>query len=101
GIRDLYVTGVQTCALPILRSSDLVRVPGWVRLPSSGSRDWWSTHQEPDGSWSPAGFDWNCAGAKPCSGLGRDSFRVTATALAARSEERRVGKEGWCWGGSG
>src|SRR5690349_23693239 len=32
GIRDLYVTGVQTCALPISEVRD-ARVPGRLRLP--------------------------------------------------------------------
>src|SRR5256886_9323115 len=29
GIRDLTVTGVQTCALPILKLADAYGIPGW------------------------------------------------------------------------
>src|SRR5204863_1867409 len=77
GIRDLYVTGVQTCALPILRMSEngiqLKRlVPDWLHSANP----------------SPAAMPrivlslWMaCAGS------------ITGT---ARSEERRVGKECRC-----
>src|SRR5690349_23906859 len=69
GIRDLYVTGVQTCALPILvrnHGALPVAVP-WVALSFTG-RDGRTLAQR---SLAPADF----APAPP------------------RSEERRVGKE--------
>src|SRR5438093_11187866 len=63
GIRDWSVTGVQTCALPIL-----------VRDPQSVGRLLRHT---------------------------TDRLRVTNHAAwsspSVRSEERRVGNEGWCW----
>src|SRR5690606_39674143 len=65
GIRDFHVTGVQTCALPILatslRSAMVIRA---VSLPS-------------------------CNKATSCM-----VWRSYATAQPRRSEERRVGKEG-------
>lgn len=63
--------------------ADLCRLPSWVRAPRE-EREWWSwwaDHQEPDGSWSPADFDWNCKGTKVCSGIGKESFRIAATSL--------------------
>jgi hypothetical protein len=44
-------------------------------------RLWLEMHQEPDGSLSPTDFDWNCTGDLVCAGLGRESFRIAATAL--------------------
>src|SRR5690349_22372149 len=63
GIRDLYVTGVQTCALPICTGRS-ARAAGATRRSTSWRRGW------------------RCA---PASGSGACSAR--------RSEERRVGKE--------
>src|SRR6266496_5325507 len=40
GIRDLYVTGVQTCALPISIALENARL---VELLSSGKREWEQT----------------------------------------------------------
>src|SRR2546430_2854189 len=78
GIRDLTVTGVQTCALPIFGATGhplrprrhvvLVRVEA-RRDPSHGSR--------------PRNT------ARPC----RRAARYGAARVAVRSEERRVGKE--------
>src|SRR3712207_9499234 len=66
GIRDIGVTGVQTCALPIWPRSSPAATPG----PSSdGSCPWYVREPPPDG---------------------RGSRHVGGT---ARSEERRVGKE--------
>src|SRR2546425_8155618 len=63
GIRDKLVTGVQTCALPISR----------LRSPSR----------------SP----WRWAGRTCASRWAARATRRTSAAIAARSEERRVGKE--------
>src|SRR5204862_4709686 len=65
GIRDLYVTGVQTCALPI-----------WVRLQGPS----------PSGASAPKRRRWPCS-PTPTSSL------FTRSANMRRSEERRVGKE--------
>jgi Prenyltransferase and squalene oxidase repeat len=42
---------------------------------------WPDRHQEPDGSWAPAGFDRHCLQPGACAGLGKDELRVAATAL--------------------
>src|SRR5206468_7239696 len=88
GIRDLIVTGVQTCALPICMvstesaiSSRLGReyfMPTWpMAMPSS----------------TPIVLNKN--GTPPAS----RTHCLTYSPTACRSEERRVGKEGRCrWG---
>src|SRR3712207_8630921 len=75
GIRDIGVTGVQTCALPIFAPR---RVPRWsqvrVRCASPGPR-------------TSRGADRTCT---------YQAVEATTTHLderATRSEERRVGKE--------
>src|SRR2546430_13044683 len=79
GIRDLTVTGVQTCALPIFAGDELLhrgegdRVPVLGRPPPDGGADLFPG--DPDANGSQAGRDQNQPGE-------------------ARSEERRVGKEG-------
>src|SRR5205807_3945454 len=70
GIRDYKVTGVQTCALPILISSARARIASC--RPGIGGR--------------PRGRN----GARAC---GRRDDRGWPSARAIRSEERRVGKE--------
>src|SRR5206468_9767409 len=87
GIRDLIVTGVQTCALPILISSapprarstldtrvsaPIITFCSTLRLPKGFTS--WKVRQRPS-------FAISCAG-RP---------------LMSRSEERRVGREGGCW----
>jgi hypothetical protein len=47
------------------------------------SVNWTDRHQEDDGSWSPADFVRRCRPDKPCTGVGKESFRVAATALFA------------------
>src|SRR5258707_10801565 len=77
GIRDIGVTGVQTCALPISRSGRNRRI--WLRVPV--------VHPVPSTTTSHASAAMRCAAAasdKPCN----DTMRSKA-----RSEERRVGKE--------
>src|SRR5699024_11857235 len=77
GIRDRNVTGVQTCALPIL--SALMPVARTCRMPPP--------EMVPANTWSPTVFS-----------TGMDSPVIGASSRA-RSEERRVGKEcrsrGW------
>src|SRR3712207_7503687 len=78
GIRDIGVTGVQTCALPI---SDLIAAaPGLARIAAGAA---WRTT-----AWSAAMY----------VRTGRTILRAatsgeSATELLRRSEERRVGKE--------
>src|SRR5690349_10923546 len=65
GIRDLYVTGVQTCALPI-SADDIRRLLGATRA----------------------------LVARPCLHVGQEHVEVSLERRARdRSEERRVGKE--------
>src|SRR5690606_40529915 len=76
GIRDFHVTGVQTCALPILNATSAT---------SSGSSQCTGVRvRMPGGTWS--------GGSRVSSARNRFINR--------RSEERRVGKE-WRsrWGG--
>src|SRR5256885_12421059 len=78
GIRDYKVTGVQTCALPIL--------PICIERNRSKRRGYWrkvlvSEVDKSDGArWCRAGSRWICDSSCECNRL-------------ARSEERRVGKE--------
>src|SRR5206468_9806488 len=94
-IRDLIVTGVQTCALPIcpFTLSDrcstagmayrLNQVFGWYsRTPLNASSDRWSVSFT-----TPALVPTPIA---DCAATGKAAARSNA----ARSEERRVGKEG-------
>src|SRR5258707_10739207 len=77
GIRDIGVTGVQTCALPILWSSPTAIQS---KPQSSANTNWFILslkYEEPR------------AGSKLIFGNGHSSGRL----LTARSEERRVGKE--------
>src|SRR5690349_23189707 len=71
GIRDLYVTGVQTCALPISASC---------------------------GAWKPVEFSASTKSSRNCAlrcrSRGPASFSSWVPARCClRSEERRVGKE--------
>src|SRR5687768_17789931 len=83
GIRDVAVTGVQTCALPISRSSDAWRaaLSSWVRPLRSRSRRSASSIRERTDVLRAGGVA-NCDGS-------RFRYRLRTT----RSEERRVGKE--------
>src|SRR5205809_5724270 len=83
GIRDVAVTGVQTCALPISRRR---RSGAGGHGPLSRSR------RRVDAAWRSA-----ADGIPP--GRGTRGVRAGARARGARSEERRVGKECRCrWG---
>src|SRR2546430_4356861 len=77
GIRDLTVTGVQTCALPIFSRGEKRALKGAVRKKQASKT--------------------RCL-AEKCYGESHEACialreRNTLTYLACRSEERRVGKE--------
>src|SRR2546422_3818097 len=77
GIRDVAVTGVQTCALPISHQvAPDAQQQGAVEREVDGVRD----HALP------------CLGADQELGVAR-SGRIEKAPLEPRSEERRVGKE--------
>src|SRR5205085_8211491 len=90
GIRDLTVTGVQTCALPISRL-----------LPAS--RSWLpTTCRPPEGGGGGGGG----GGAPPTGAVAADvadacpNRLLAVTTTRIRSEERRVGKEMGARGGT-
>src|SRR5690606_40505350 len=89
GIRDFHVTGVQTCALPILEAlvQQLSACGLWTNAPE----------QSNDASFSASQLEQlksllaTAAGSMPSND---ESSEVTADAgLSTRSEERRGGKE--------
>src|SRR5690606_40833364 len=78
GIRDFHVTGVQTCALPILT-------------------EWDSTHSRLQRSTEATAARWKTPSPAAVSSRSRRPSRTSPTTRRtpdARSEERRVGKEG-------
>src|SRR5206468_8094333 len=94
GIRDLIVTGVQTCALPI---SEVVSnpLPETVNVkPADPIRDDVGLILLSTGA---GGLTPNMAGAEaPPPGEGFTTVIAAIDGLANRSEERRVGKEWRC-----
>src|SRR5439155_13490209 len=87
GIRDGHVTGVQTCALPI---SPL----GGEHAPGAGPSVWRAARAARGQAAGGRG-----GGGQDPGRRGQGRGRAGAAPLAARSEERRVGKE-WRWGWS-
>src|SRR3712207_8632847 len=75
GIRDIGVTGVQTCALPILRHGDLAIVEGVI------------SHDSPVNGRTLAEVPF------PAGVVIAAVLRGPQLILPTRSEERRVGKE--------
>src|SRR5207249_6087485 len=99
GIRYRNVTGVQTCALPI-----------FVLDAADGNMARTARHFSPVGEWlEGVGAYFLVAGFHVAGGIGAwlalvRGAAVTswpATPALARSEERRVGKEGRCGWGTG
>src|SRR2546430_3327357 len=76
GIRDLTVTGVQTCALPISFSDALLAASPLVGVDHDAHRGEHAVEVE-----------------LPFLQLVRHDVRIVPLVIAWRSEERRVGKE--------
>src|SRR5438270_7626250 len=92
GIRDLTVTGVQTCALPICRWA-----AGGGRYCAAGARH--RARSITDRDQRPTGHAEQAIGGR---GSGEDQLpgsRGRARLFGLRSEERRVGKGWWAGGG--
>src|SRR5204862_4155931 len=90
GIRDLYVTGVQTCALPIsrLEQGGVTRaVFDWCSVLAQRGHEVTLAHGDP----SDVPGEWTGAPGLP-RGIKIDLNASIRDQL--RSEERRVGKEG-------
>src|SRR5207245_3462452 len=92
GIRDATVTGVQTCALPIYRSD-------WVHVRVESDRTPFTQGSLGAVLRMPIGNGEGCWVADPetladIEARGQIVFRYVDGHGAARSEERRVGKEG-------
>src|SRR5690349_22267750 len=88
GIRDLYETGVQTCALPISALRTAV-IPSPVTIASSAVTQCRRTASRGGAQPESAGASSNRA----ADAAKRPTPRASA-ASPTRSEERRVGKEG-------
>src|SRR5205823_12121240 len=85
GIRDKLVTGVQTCALPILNTSGYRgQIPSFQSLLMAGSDG------QPVSGWSRLVNQFSVVNGTRLD-LGQGNLEHTANPL--RSEERRVGKE--------
>src|SRR5690606_39718099 len=96
GIRDFHVTGVQTCALPILVERARMERPAVIRIAM------------PSGASLPPLVDWPedlRAAVDPLVAMVQGGHEYDGRPLVpmnhARSEERRVGKEGRCGGAAG
>src|SRR5690606_41185470 len=90
GIRDFHVTGVQTCALPILSSQPAELVAETAAKPPVETRDVLLVAQKVDmGERLGTALKWQ---EWPVT-LIDDSFITRERQPDARSEERRVGKE--------
>src|SRR2546430_11996878 len=79
GIRDLTVTGVQTCALPICSRTSQT----WRPQKSKAMVN----------SCSPASASWFARNGKHAKAATQQQARLFRFRLKPRSEERRVGKE--------
>src|SRR2546430_7109589 len=80
GIRDLTVTGVQTCALPISFGTD-VDYAQLIKIYGEGPKT--------EARYSPA----QCMGTRRAAKIGTPDYAHVSTSFIERSEERRVGKE--------
>src|SRR5207253_8602223 len=94
GIRDGHVTGVQTCALPILPSSF---TPPARKLLTVRTRALpVAAATVPPLTVPPARFHEPGNGAAPRCNMAPALFNVPVRLIVPRSEERRVGKECKC-----
>src|SRR5690606_39602317 len=92
GIRDFHVTGVQTCALPISRGGAGICRPRGKRRVAVGGNESSAGRDDAAGDGRRRGT--SAASRLAAGGSGAVSLR--GRSAAARSEERRVGKECRC-----
>src|SRR5205807_7468937 len=91
GIRAYKVTGVQTCALPIL---EFQKTPGWL--------DWYDGPSKPRFKVPAGSVDAHCHVFGPGAEFPYAPERkYTPCDASKRSEERRVGKEWRSWVSAG
>src|SRR5690606_40773593 len=86
GIRDFHVTGVQTCALPIF-APKMMFASAAAELATSCAASLISNRPRSEPPWIDSSTPW------APSMLASSSGEEIAISAAARSEERRVGKE--------
>src|SRR5207249_7566933 len=98
GIRDRNVTGVQTCALPIFMAQRMEKVH--LPCPHTWSFSSIEELQGKEGCLATLAFPLIIKSRHSYRGdlVGTVSTLGDLQALLARSEERRVGKEGRCGG---
>src|SRR5699024_11697419 len=97
GIRDRNVTGVQTCALPILKSKVSQMHWRWIRKkqPASLAVIIWNIRRAAvQYSWIRT--SWSEIMTATREGTRADTFSISRQ-TADRSEERRVGKDSTRW----
>src|SRR5690606_40873968 len=98
GIRDFHVTGVQTCALPILfaREENLAIAYG-MGITAEKVAEEWNVSREDQDAFALGSH------RKALAAIERGEFREEITPLEVvahlRSEERRGGKDGRARGG--
>src|SRR5262249_59618992 len=95
GIRDWSVTGVQTCALPILVPSSM-SMRGWPWLVALAVMGIFAWACGDDTTATPS----TEAQLRSALGVPAAAPRVLILSQSSRSEERRVGKEGRTRGGA-
>src|SRR5206468_6387891 len=94
GIRDLIVTGVQTCALPICSAIKYELIPAPAGSPTRVTFNGKEAVIDPAVAKNITGF--TAAAVEAGYPKAGDPSIVKVNGFFERSEERRVGKEGRC-----
>src|SRR5207253_7472364 len=96
GIRDGHVTGVQTCALPILRDTTGAFFAGSaVDMVRTDTAHWTAPYYERMGR----RYAQAILRQLGSTAFGANGPKISSASRTTRSEERRVGKEdrSWWW----